>query len=1240
MTEALSADLRSALEGVVQDARLWVEGDLGSSLGGRFGINADGVIEPESALSLSNAEMAVRRDLVEIVAFLRAEGEDESGSVGRLVREAAFTQVNRLVAVRVAESVGLLPETMGRGLASSGFRDFSELAPTVAETEWGRFAVLVGLCADELAADVPALFDPRNPLLELPVSEPVFADVVEAIARLGDEVWAAPDALGWAYQFFNTGEERKEMRESSAPRNSRELAVRNQFFTPSYVVEFLVQNGLGAHLAAGFPGLVDEFELLVEVPAEKREVDLGSTSVLDPACGSGHFLLGAYDALEAAWRHVGVEPGDAAPAIVSSLWGIDIDPRAAQIAQAAVMFRARRHCRSGVLPVANVICARALPAGPEVDAFVGSLPGHTARVVRAVSEELVSAPVLGPLLKIEQRLDREARDVFGTGVIEGTLSEVAASQDEADVLDALATIADTTTSSPAQRLFAAEAHDAVRFVEAMNRRYTAVLMNPPFGDPVEGTRPYLKKAYPSNSTRTADLFASFVERGCQLAEEHGSVGAITSRSGMFLQSYEKWRRNVFLGRGDVMIADLGNGVMEQAMVEAAAYVLQPASSSSARVVVASVLNRPDRSDALAELVQAARRRMAVSGLYELEAENLRQVPGTRIAYWVGPAVGKVFANLPALDSQHVRVRRGIQTGDDFRFLRLDWEVSGVNSRWRPLAKGGRYSPYLPDTHLVVDWAGDGDELTEFGGSIVPSRDLYFQPGVTWSRRTASGFSPRLLERGVAFSDKGPGIIGGDPPAIAAYLNSRLIAALVETMVAAGETTTSGAGGRSYDTGLVGLLPAPPSVLVSGVQCESLWQALQDLQRVRSWNAEPLREWDATSLLRPHGGGLLDLARALQTAELRASLAVIEAAEEYDTYVTTQIAAAAGVDRDELDAGVAAVVGDRISANPRLENAHGIAELWAKDIEELIDDLIDEHGGSRNIAQKTYRAHRRLEVISHALGVSPSSVVDSIEASATVSPELTRSVALSLISALAAKAFGSVPPTPEQLGVAGIAELASRPPLPQEVGLFVDEDGSPLDLASHIADVADDLGLVHILAESVTEAGWRGSLKQALRRNLFSTHLVRYSMSRRKAPLYWQLQTPSRAWGVWLFAPSLSRETLFGVGREAERRLKLAEQRIAHLRIEAEDASGGRAASEIAKELEAEEKLAVELLTFRSEAERIAGLGWEPDHDDGMVLNAAPLAALFPAWRDAEKYRKELKAGKHEWATVARYADQL
>jgi len=116
--------------------------------------------------------------------------------------------------------------------------------------------------------------------------------------------------------------------------------------------------------------------------------------------------------------------------------------------------------------------------------------------------------------------------------------------------------------------------------------------------------------------------------------------------------------------------------------------------------------------------------------------------------------------------------------------------------------------------------------------------------------------------------------------------------------------------------------------------------------------------------------------------------------------------------------------------------------------------------------------------------------------------------------------------------------------------------------------------------------------------------------------------------------------LFGVVGEAEQRLRLAEQQIAHLQREAGGAGGARTAREISAELDAERRLAVELEVFRVEADRVANLGWAPDLDDGAVLNAAPLADLFPAWKDAAAYRKDLRSGMHSWATVARFADHL
>ena len=214
----LDAAQRTQLERLVTRARAALEADLGAQAEGRFGIHADGTIEDEQALPDDASDRATRRDLVEIIDHICSLGESQADAVARLLREAAFTHLNRLLAIRIAEAIGLLPESLANGRQSRGFKDLGEIMPILGDDYWGYLL----LCGDELAADAPALFDPRNPLLALaPSTAGARRDRrVTGRRRATAELWLAPDTLGWAYQFFNTADERRLMREeAAAPRN-------------------------------------------------------------------------------------------------------------------------------------------------------------------------------------------------------------------------------------------------------------------------------------------------------------------------------------------------------------------------------------------------------------------------------------------------------------------------------------------------------------------------------------------------------------------------------------------------------------------------------------------------------------------------------------------------------------------------------------------------------------------------------------------------------------------------------------------------------------------------------------------------------------------------------------------------------------------------------------------------------------------------------------------------------------
>ncbi len=1261
-----------------------LEEDLASQAAGRFGIDANGTIAAEETLRLDPSDLAAHSEIVEVVEHLRSEGASGPDSVARLLREAVFTHLNRLVAIRIAEALGLLPESLARGDRSQGYRHIRDLAPLLAADETTGYWTYLQLCGDELARDVPNLFDPRNPLLALTPSPIAVGYLVKLLSDpVNADLWSASDCLGWTYQFFNTAEERRAMREASqAPRDSRELAVRNQFFTPRYVVNFLVQNSLGRRLLDAEPAspLIEDLPLLVDPPTEQGQpVELHNVAVLDPACGSGHFLLAGYDLLERAWQHSGVAPHDAAPHIVRSLWGIDIDPRCTQVAAAAILFRARRSRPNRPLPRPNIICARSLPAtATAMDPMLNHLTSTQRILIKALTGALHHAPVLGPLLRIKDQIEDEIRTAIA-GAPQGGLAEAiepaVIKRHWDELLANLQTLADATTATPSERLLAAEADDAVRFVMALLSRYDAVLQNPPFGEPVPSTKPYIKAYYPWIPTKDYNLLSAFVGRGLDLCRPGvGYLGAITSRAGLFLKTFETWRTNVLLGNHLVVLADLGEGVMEQALVEAAAYVLRAETAAPEQnATFVRLLKDTDRAAGLAAAIEAHRDDEADNRIFETSPDKLDAIPGSPVAYWISPAIRRLFKDHPSIHQDGTKVPVGLQTGKDFRFVRAFWEVTPSSiarsraetesgKRWVPYANGGEYSPYWSDIHLVVDYSNDGYELREYRGSRVQNVRYYFRPGLTWPPRTNSGFGIRLLPPGAIFGTKGPTVIPtNDPYAVLGWLSSRLIQACLDVMVAAGGEVTSGGASRSYEVGLVQKLPWIRRVGEDS-DISTFVSQITDLTRRGDLNNETTRLFTAPGVMPLVITGLRfrEAAERVATSDGTRYLEILRLTHQIEVRIHELV---------ELDPEAEAYLDAEVGPHPASYDRGPLDEtrlcqLLQDPIYNAIRVFIKERGGSRAIANLTFFADRQLEVISHGLERPPSQIESFRRKNGILPSGALAASAADVLSYLVGVSVGRwdlraagtgesslgdpfdpVPIHPPGMLMDGGLPARSMPPgyeldLPPGQLLF-DQPGHPWDIVERILTVAALLvGDADRLRTDIMKHLKGRDLRNYLRKHFFKDHLKRYTKSRRKAPIYWPLYVPSRAWGVWAYAPSLSRETLYAIEAASTARLNAAEIEISRLRRDQQDGGGGRSPQQLAAVLDTEQRLAEELRVFRNEAERIARLGWAPDLDDGIVLCAAPLADLFPAWKEARKERANIKAGKYPWASVTKWADEL
>jgi hypothetical protein len=664
--------LRNELRNVVTRCRRLLEDAIEQLLQGQFGIHLTGQIEDADSLAhLSSEDREYRAEIVVHLEHIIASGLKPQEAVQQLVREIAFTHLNRLCAFKMMEEREVLEiggknrRAVSQGVKSQGFVFYLADHPDDEELwrsgqqgiGYRHFLIWLG---STFADEIKALFSPNDPANRLFPPQRVLDQVLELInSEALKYIWKEDETIGWIYQYFTPKELREESRKKGAPQNSYELAFRNQFYTPSYVVQFLSDNTLGRiwyEMRHGETQLKEQCRYLVYRPNEKflgegenppansdggtiyiafrAKKDPRQLKILDPAGGSGHFLLYCFGLLqtiyEEAWEDPQLGPKlqqdypdfesfrKAIPGLIlrHNLHCIDIDLRATQIAALALWLRAQRTYQEMGLrraerpPItkSNIVCAEPMPGEAKLlEDFAASLrPKVLGDMVRVIFEKMKLAGEAGSLLKIEEEISRvvaekkrqykdemeRATDKSGNlelltrGEVARLSGERQSALDFSDItdeqfwetaeqriLDELRRYAREAANGQGliRQLFAEDAERGFAFVEICRKRFDVVLMNPPFGDPSKPLRPYINSAYPL--TRN-DIYAAFVERGLGRTGNTGILGAITSRTGFFQSSFQKWREDILLRTAHpFLVADLGYGVLDTALVETAAYCI-------------------------------------------------------------------------------------------------------------------------------------------------------------------------------------------------------------------------------------------------------------------------------------------------------------------------------------------------------------------------------------------------------------------------------------------------------------------------------------------------------------------------------------------------------------------------------------------------------------------------------------------------------------------------------------------
>ena len=845
--KAITLELRRELDGRYDPQGTWHPGDLERRLAS-IGVWRNRPTKPVDELPRLAAEDREARRLVD--AFLesrREAGQNREDAIAEFVRDAAYTWANRLLALRCMEARGLIDEVILQKDAYGGRSlQHNRLAKKQPERCAGEDEGLFAALSDEFARraeELPSLFDPRAPEVALRPSVAALKRCVSLLSGTSavkgqeaatDEVFTAPDALGWAYQYWNTEEKNRVDTWLKTKKGFKcegvDIIYKTGLYTEPYIVKFLVQNSLGAIWMGMTPDshICDNWEYFVRdahrAPVSKKPV--AEITFLDPACGSGHFLIEAFELFYAMYVEEGalIDPAEICASILGrNLYGIDIDERAVQIAALALVMKAKEKTENFIPRRVNLVATNIrLPSGNEhLQDFLRKHPEDVPLepALHAIFEGLAHADEFGSLLQIEEPVEKELLALKSRFEAAGSPMEQQALWQEFEKpvqgklpigiatyeqwkQDVLARVREHFDAEARglelQAAFFGEAvGKGLSLVDLLARRYDVVAANPPYmGSKNMG--PVLRKLVERHfASGKRDLYAAFILRCLQLATEGGRVAMVTQQSWMFLRSFadlraldDEQRREEPRAFGGILreisleeIAHLGEHAFHDSAAAGAFVALfigakvKPAADHR---LTAFRLVGPKDPDEKARLLAMAARRAADGVVFVPAQSRLERIPESPLSYWLTERLLDCL-QLPARVRDVADTRQGMATTDNPRFLRYAWEHPR-SARWVPYAKGGGYLKWSGFENLAVDWHPDGMRLKEtvqaIGGQHwsrrLASADRYFQPGLTYTLMARGSMGCRELPKGRIFDVASMSMfpISGEPIEwLAAILNS-------------------------------------------------------------------------------------------------------------------------------------------------------------------------------------------------------------------------------------------------------------------------------------------------------------------------------------------------------------------------------------------------------------------------------------------------------------------------------------
>lgn len=717
-------------------------------------------------------------------------------SFSQTIEAVAYTWFNRFVALRYMElhdylehgfrvlsntnaSSGNIPEVLGKltELQLQGLDiEYAKQLKLAGNKDGELYRLILIAQCNVLSNAMPFMFEQIDDETELLLPDNLLLTdsiIAKLVKEIPEEDWAQVEIIGWLYQFYIS--EKKEEVIGKVVK-SEDIPAATQLFTPNWIVQYLVQNSVGrlwmmanpsSSIHTQWPYYIKPAEQTPEVNAQLEQLintriaEDGTTlnpesiTVLDPACGSGHILVEAYETLKQIYLERGYQP-KVIPRLIleKNLYGIDIDDRAAQLAGFALLMKARADDRRILQepPKLNVISLQE-SKGLNADQLAQSLSkfGINRNTIADLIDTFQHAKTFGSLIQIPVKLATSIK----------ALSE--------QCQQALRT-GDLFAKQTAQSLL-----PLITQATFLAKQYDAVIANPPYmgGKFMQPTlKDYAKDNYPTNKS---DFFSMFFERSQLFTKSCGEMGFVTPYVWMFISSYEEMRKNLVTNLTIKSLIQLEYNAFEPACVPVCSFIVFKNHISN---YVGSFIKLSDFKghESQAPKTLEAIKNPNCGWMFLAMPDDFIKIPSSPIAYWTSNRVREIFEQNSSISDVAEPVV-GLQTGDVNRFIRFWFEVNfikvdfGIKSidevtkskrKWFPYNKGGEFKKWYGNHDYIVNWENNGQELRSFvPKSVIRNQNLYFKESISCGAITSSlnsfryiphGFIPDVNTRSIYLAD--------------------------------------------------------------------------------------------------------------------------------------------------------------------------------------------------------------------------------------------------------------------------------------------------------------------------------------------------------------------------------------------------------------------------------------------------------------------------------------------------------